>query len=400
MSDAAVASSATLRPLVARAALVLAAAFVVAAVVVVTWRAGPKPTSATPAIEVPGSAMQASRGTARVVEGAIVLERPDAGGVTAAVAANAPFDAAEFTRATWRLALAAPENLEVAMLWRTRERPDRTFVMAIDASHESVDVDLAANRDWKGTIVGIGLAVRGTLDVPLPVLGVELRSNAWDATFADMLSEWAESPFRGGRTAIAQLSFEESHIAPFLAVVAAAVALALAWLAFRAWRRKERVAPAMLAAVFLLGWLAVDVRWQMLLWREHAAAWRQFAGRTLDEKYATTVGGPIFEVARRLRDADRPKAARVLVLSRDSQLATRVAWPFFPENVYTDSRPRRYVAPPGPGELRTGDQVVLLLYDAIRWDRDRGVLVWKDGATRAGREILSDGPELSFVEVR
>ena len=57
-------------------------------------------------------------------------------------------------------------------------------------------------------------------------------------------------------------------------------------------------------------------------------------------------------------------------------------------------------APPAPDQLRPGDQVVLLLYSAIAWKPERGMLVWTDGRTRAAREILSDGPGFALVEVR
>jgi hypothetical protein len=70
----------------------------------------------------------------------------------------------------------------------------------------------------------------------------------------------------------------------------------------------------------LAGWLVLDLRMQALLWQQHAASWSAFAGRTLDEKRAAERDAPIFSVARRIRDAERPRGGRVLVLS-DSRRA-------------------------------------------------------------------------------
>ena len=42
-------------------------------------------------------------------------------------------------------------------------------------------------------------------------------------------------------------------------------------LIFRARKRSEPVAAWAIAALFLAGWLLVDLRWQAILWRQHAA---------------------------------------------------------------------------------------------------------------------------------
>lgn len=400
LTDAAVAPPAERRASWGRAAGVFGAAFALALVAAVTLRAGPKLSTPEASIAIPAAGFQVTRGRGRVEGAAIVLEGLDAERIGALFAATPPFAAADYTRATWRLAIAAPPGAELGMLWRTRERPGRTFLIPLETTRGSLEADLAGRPDWQGTIVGVGLAVRGSLDAPLPVLGFEIRSNAWTATLAQVLRDWGDSPYAQGRTSLAQMSFEEDHVAPFLAVVAAALATAIAWIAFRAWRRREAPSAATVAALFLVAWLALDLRWQTLLWREHAASIAAFAGKTLDEQRASSNDAPIFEVARRIRDADRPKPARILVLSDNNHLRARVGWFLYPENVFYENRPMLRPPPPAPEELRAGDQVVLLLYGPIAWDRDRKLLVWSDGRTRAAREILSDGPAFALVAVQ
>jgi hypothetical protein len=399
LTDAVVVQTAQRRVPWGRVALVFAAAFLLALVVAVTLRAGPKLSTPATSIEIPASALQVVRGRGRAEGAGVVLEGLDAERVGVLFATTPPFAAADYTRATWRLAIAAPPGAELGMLWRMRERPGRTFVLPLETTRGSLDADLARHPDWQGTIVGVGLAARGSLDAPLSVLGFEVRSNAWTATLGEILRDWGESPYTQGRTSLSQLSFEDQHIAPFLAVVAGALALAIAWLGFRAWRRKEPLAWGMVAALFLAAWFALDLRWQTLLWREHAASVAAFAGKTLDEKRASGSDAPIFDVARRIRDADRPKPARILVLSDNDHLRARVGWFLYPENVFYQDRPMARLAPPAPSQLRPGDQVVLLLYRDIAWDRDRKLLVWADGRTLAGREILSDGPAFAMVEI-
>ncbi len=56
--------------------------------------------------------------------------------------------------------------------------------------------------------------------MPLAIAGFSARSNAWDATAADIVGQWLEWPRTGGRMTITQMSGEARHVAPILAVVA------------------------------------------------------------------------------------------------------------------------------------------------------------------------------------
>ena len=89
----------------------------------------------------------------------------------------------------------------------------------------------------------------------------------------------------------------------------------------------------------------------------------------------------------------------MLVLSDNTHLATRIAWFFYPENVWHGARSNARRPAVAPDQLRTGDQVVLVLYEAITWDPARQALVWQDGRTRAATPILVEGPALAMVRV-
>jgi hypothetical protein len=371
----------------------LAAAFAIA----VALNAGPRLHGTPASIDVPGSAMHAPKGRARVEGSTIVLNALDADGVGLIVAPVAAFDADEYSRVTWHVASAAARGTDLLMVWRTREQPARTHTASIDWSRGPAQVDLSRDPNWTGSIQGVALAVRGQLPVPLAIAGFSARSNAWDATSADIVGQWLEWPRTGGRMVITQMSDEARHVAPILAVVAAGVALGVAFLIFRARKRSEPAAAWTIAALFLAGWLFVDLRWQAILWRQHAATVTQFAGKSPDEQYMADVDAPIFDVARKIRDAKRTRGGRILVLSDSQHLGTRVGWFLYPENVFYGPRPRDPT--PAPDRLRPGDQVVLLLFRGIQWDATRGMLVWADGRTRAAREILSDGPDFAMVEI-
>ena len=377
-------------------AALFAASLVAAFAIAVALNAGPRLHGTPVSIDVPGSAMQAAKGRARIEGSTIVLNALGADGVGLIVAPVPAFDADEYSRVTWHIASEAARGTDLLMVWRTREQPARTHTAPIDWSRGPAKVDLSHDPNWSGSIQGVALAARGQLPVPLAIAGFSARSNAWDATAADIVGQWLEWPRTGGRM-MTQMSDEARHVAPILPVVAGGVALGVAFLIFRARRRSEPVAAWAIAALFLAGWLLVDLRWQTILWRQHAATVAQFAGKSLDEQYMADADAPIFDVARKIRDAKRARGGRILVLSDSPHLGTRVGWFLYPENVFYG--PRRRDPAPAPDRLRPGDQVVLLLFRGILWDATRGMLVWADGRTRAAREILSDGPDFAMVEI-
>ena len=380
-------------------ALVFALSLAVALAVAVTLNAGPQLVGDPPSIDVPATSMSAAKGRARHDGEALVLEALDADGVGVISAATPPFAADEYPRITWRIVSGAAGGVDLVMVWRTREARGRTFTAPIEWSRGPAAIELARQREWSGTIEGVALAVRGQLTAPLTVAGFSARSNAWDVTLGDVLRQWFATSRASGRGFVAQYGTESRHVVPILPVVAGAVALGIGCVAFRARRRREPVPAGAIAALFLAGWLLLDLRWQAILWGQHRATIAQFAGKSIDEKRAADVDAPIFDLARRVRDAPHPADGRILVLSDNLHLRTRVGWFLYPRNVFYDTRPQRLATPPAPGELRPGDQVLLLLYGAIRWDPERRMLVWPDGRTRGAREILADGPAFALVEI-
>jgi hypothetical protein len=371
----------------------------VALLLAVALNAGPRLRGAPDTVALTGATMAVQLGTGHVAGSALLLDGPGNGGVTLVANTTRSIAAAEYSRATWRLGAALPPGTELSMTWRVRERPGRVYSAPLDGSSARPAANLAAHPDWTGTVHAIGLGMRGSFPAPLAIEGVDLRSNAWTVTLADILRQWLGTDL--ARTGVStRLGFEEAHIAPMLVVVAGAIAFAVAFLVLRARRRGTSLPVVAIALVAVAGWLVLDLRWQALLGFKHAAVIAAGFDRSTDERNAAMDDGALFEVARRIRDADRARGGRVLVLSDNTSLATRVGWFLYPDNVYYDSRPLGRQRIPPPDALRPGDQVVLLLYGKLRWDPARGVLAWPDGRTREARAILADGPSFALVEVK
>jgi len=381
-------------------AAIVAIAHLVALAAAVALTAGAQLRGTPRTIVVPATAMTIVRGEGRATDAGLALDATAPGDIGLVAASGLVIDGDAYSRITWRFGVEPPGGVDLAMTWGRRDRPGAVYTQPIDWTRGDATIDLTRHPDWGGAVHGIGLAVRGRLSAPLVLAGASLRSNAWDATLADIVGDWF-GVRRADDAGATSMRNDARHVVPILPVVAGAVALGVAFIVWRNRRRRETIDAGAIVAIVLAGWLVLDLRWQVLLGQQHAAVWSAFAGRTLDEKRAVERDAPIFAVARRIRDAERPRGGRVLVLSDSEALATRVAWFLYPDNVWVDRRHSSSVPLPLPPDaLRRGDQVVLLLKRGFAWDPAGGRLVWPDGRSREARAILVDGPGFALLEIR
>ena len=242
----------------ARALALFALALAVVLFLAVALNAGPRLRGAPDTVALTGASMAVQLGTGRVAGSALLLEAPGAGGVALVANTTRSIAAADYSRATWRLSTAMPHGTELSMTWRLRERPGRVYSAPLDGASATPTANLAAHPDWTGTVHAIGLGMRGPFPAPLAIEGVDLRSNAWTVTLADILRQWFDVDLaRAGGTT--RLGFEDEHIAPMLALVAGAI-----WLLRRQpGKRRQAVLMLVLAVVFavnvaILAWPGAD----------------------------------------------------------------------------------------------------------------------------------------------
>jgi hypothetical protein len=399
ISDATAPPGTTSVGFVARAVLLFAAAFAIVLVVVVGWNGGPRLFATRPTLEVAGNTLIATRGRGHAEATRYRVDATDASGIAMVTVAGTAFEAVDYPRITWRLPREVPPGLQLNIAWRRRDAPGRLYSEPIEWSRGPAYIDLNGHPDWTGRIDEVSLAIRGRLTAPLSIAGVGLRTGAWSITFVDTLDDWRRRALLFEPGSFTLMAGERQAIAPLAPVVAGTVAVAIGWLVWRARRRGLRFPLPAALAVFLIGWLALDLRTQAHFAAQHAANFALYAGKAPDAKVAAGSDGTLFEAARKLRDATRERPARVLVLSENAHLATRIGWFLYPDNVWYDARPGSRRAVPSPEQLRPGDQVVLVVYEAIAWDAARNLLVWRDGRTRPARALLADDPALTLVRV-
>jgi hypothetical protein len=382
---------------IASALLVAAIALVMAALA--GSHSGGNVLKGPPAITVAGNRLNVVRGRGHPSAGAYVLEALDSSDLGVLSTRVQAFAANSYPRVEWELRGANPGTVKLSFLWRTLEQPSRNFHVDLEWQEGRVAAaELGASDGWSGTITGVALVVRGDLSQPLVVQSWTATSvSAWIA-LAEIGRQWsAPFPFKG-TTITLPFDAERDDYASLLIVVAVSQGLAMSGYYLlarhRRWPRDSRV----LWAIFLIGWLMLDFRWQANLWRQLAQTVRQFAGMTTEEKHRAADDGTLFELMRQVNAALPTPPVRILLLADNLALRTRGAFFLYPQNVYHDPTPGSRT--PNPEQVRSGDYVLLFWYSGLTYERGQQRLLWPDGRAKAADEILVPGDGILLVRAK
>lgn len=358
----------------------------------------------TPPRTVNGAAFQLTHGSGRPEGTSFILESAQEG-LASLSAEISPFQAEKYPRVEWDLRSLDPPG-EIAFAWRTRENPRRTYSKPLFWLFDRMlPLRLDANEGWRGTITGVALVARGNMRAPLEVRSLNLPSASAGATLAETFTQWAAHfPFKG-YTISFPFDAERAHFMPIAKAIAIACGLAIIGYVALARLRSRQVDWRVPWAIFAAGWILLDLRWQVNVALEVAAAAERFGGKTSEEKALARDDAPLVALAQELRRALPPPPARVLVLCDNGVIALRVAHFLFPYNVSrnrsarNEERERGTMPAPSPATLRSGDNVVLLFYSGLRYDADKRQLIWPDGGTMAADVVVAK-PEALLVRIR
>jgi hypothetical protein len=343
------------------------------------WVDGPAP------IVISGPDWIPIQGSGRRDGNGFVLESLGIDGVAILSAKLAPFQAKDFPRVEWTLDSAAPPA-RIFFVWQTREHPKRNYSMPLQWLVNGVaPLEMRAAEGWSGTVIGVALVVRSDLGAPLRVGSVRLTSPSAAAVAGEIFREWGARISLHGFSTAFPFDSERGHDMPLLAAVAIAEGIAMtAYLLLarqRGWRRDRRV----LWAVFLGGWVLLDLRWQANLWRETVDQGLRFAGKTSEEKHRAAEDSALFALVEKMKAALPAPPVRVVLFCDNTGICSRAAFFLYPHNVYRASD--WILKPPDPARLRTGDYLLLVYSRTVGYDPGRGVVVWPDGRTRPADEI-------------
>jgi hypothetical protein len=356
------------------------------------WRGGP------PAIAVDGGAFALGRGRGHRDGREFVLEATDGEGLAVLSARVAPFGADGHPRVDFNLHSTDALPVDLVFLWRTEERPNRNFSKRLSWSGTHIaPLELDPDDGWTGSITGVALVARGTLPRPLVLQSFSVPSVSVATVIGDIFHQWAAFIPIVAASVTLPFDDERSHYATLLATVATGglFAATLYWLATRRALPRD---PRVYWAILVAGWLILDTRFQVNLWRQLARTAATFAGKTGEEKRLASDDHELYTLMKEVSTALPAPPVRVHFIADDQALRTRGSYFLYPQNVYhSDGRRARK---PVPEELRSGDYVLLFLTSDLGYDSVTQALVWSDGRRRPAEQILSRPPGLVLVRVR
>lgn len=282
--------------------------------------------------------------------------------------------AALYRQLSWQVEGLQPGS-ELRLVWATLADPRTLHERVLPpAGPEGSVLDLSAEPRWQGRIAGIGLAVRGPLAQPLVVRRLELRpvASTVGVLLRELAADW--TTFEDW----SQRSINYTSGAPLNALFPPLVMVAL-WIGFSAvlyalFDPPRRAPGALLpyAALFLLGWLTLDVRWQWDLGQRLAQTARDFAGKSEEDRRLAALDGELYRFLREVRQRLPEKPARLFIVSADPGgfWAGRARYHLLPQNGYAG-----FARLPPPDQARAGDYILILspLADA-RYDPERRLL--------------------------
>lgn len=251
--------------------------------------------------------------------------------------------ARDFTTLRYRFA-DFPRTLELSLVFRTAEAADDVQTVALPWPGEGTSsFDLSHVEKWRGTIIELGFAEFAIGQVvppergfaPFDLVEAELWSPSWRGDLAALGTDWfgawpwsQRSVHALGREGGAPRSLS------IVVFVAAAIGFVPFWAALLLRARGRRLVGIGLACV-VLGWLALDLRWQSGLVHRLLGARTLYAGVAWPER-ARIVGDSELvsaadEIGRLLRD--EPADTRILLQADTHYLWLRLAWHLLPRNV-------------------------------------------------------------------
>lgn len=350
-----------------------------ALVLVLFYRAGGLE-EVMPPVVLAGEALQLARGEGGQTSAGLEIRKSGAQELSSVQGSARMVRASIYHRVSWQV-----DGLEsahqVRLIWSTLAEPDTVREVLLPlVGAASGTFDLATQPAWRGRIAVVGLVVQGALARPLVVRRLELVPKVLGvAELARMaLTEWTAFEDWSQRSINFTAGAPLDALFPPVLIVALWVGFGMVFLALFGQTPRALGAWKSYAALFLLGWLVLDVRWQWDLSQRLVKTETLFAGKTGDERTLAGAEGEFYqfllEVRRRL---PREPVRRLFIVSTTpgGYWAGRARYHLLPHNGYMG-----FLQPPAVGTARPGDYVLILSpLPGVRYDRERRLLMWAGG---------------------
>lgn len=274
-------------------------------------------------------------------------------------------------------------GLDLLFFWRTRDNPRQISTAKLYWSGDGQTYfNLSKEPEWKGDIIEIGLLIYGDLrSQPLEIIDLWLHPYSAKILLSTIWSEW--TAFEGwSQKSINFLpgTAPKSILSPTVATGAwsgLAIFLYGIWCLAVATKTRETPKGGIIvpAAIFLIGWISLDIKWQFELFRQLGDTQYLYAGKTTEEKKLSAEDGDLYAYIQHLKNNVLPATPARIFILHDSKghnyWRLRAQYHLLPHNIYN------YGRRPQPEYIRDGDWLLLLGdIEGLSYSQEAKTLHW------------------------
>ena len=310
-------------------------------------------------LRVSGGQWQIAAGQGGPTATGLEIRQSDPRGWAAAQGSARMVRANLYRRLSWQVDGLAPGR-ELRLIWTTQAEPRTVRERVLPpAGPNGGALDLSEEPNWQGRIALIGLMTHGPLPQPLVIRRLELQPARLSSTelLRRAVEDWTSFEDWSQRSINYTSGAPRDALFPPVLIVALWVGFSAACYALFApprWRAERRWPYA---ALFLLGWLALDGRWQWDLNQRLDQTRTHFAGKTEVERRLADLDGDFYRFLGEVRQRLPESPARLLIISSDPHgfWAGRARYHLLPHNGYAG-----LAQLPHPKQAHPGDYVLML----------------------------------------
>lgn len=308
-----------------------AALLITATLQFIAWQAPPHPPAP---LHWTGAELNLAEGKGRKDQDILVVEALSDQGAAIVAASSIQIEATDYSTVRLEIGGTVPSS-GLFVLWRRADNPGEIFSLPLNKdAPQTLSLRVSDDAAWRGRLSEIGLAVTAPLTEPLVIHRLTLIPVNTRPTLSDLVTEWlSHEPWSA-----ASINFlyggAPYPTLPLLPAVAAMAVIACGLYLILVWLRVTAFNPLVIPVLIFGGWLLLDLRWQFNLLNELSVTARTYAGKTWEERRASTEDGDLFVFAMKVKNNLPATPVRILFFSDLDYLQGRGAYHLYPHNVY------------------------------------------------------------------
>lgn len=278
---------------------------------------------------------------------------------------------------------AVPPGVEVALVWVRTNQPgqphDQRFVTDSRGFLEPTFLD--RNPEWSGDVALLALGVKGVMERPWGVRQLRVEPVSVGSVIGDIVRGWNAFERWDGRSINVLFGGRDEQRAWMPPLVFAASVVAAIAVIVVARRRGRRAEASAIVVAFVVGWLALDVRWQVNQFEQARATIAEFGGKTWEQKHLAMEDGDLFRFVQAARAKLPDQPVRIFVNSDLEYFRRRAGYHLYPHNVLAYSWGE-------PSQLKPGEYLLLYQKADVGFAPAAEELRWANGRLLDAKPLL------------